>query len=237
MRKLLGVLCVAGLLVGAANAQRDPVGRMYFDLAGNDGTQEGARVGNTAQENPQLDAGGGRLFVYWQFGHADQLMLGMGVDINIDNGGTIGEAFYYNPLIWAPRTRRWDAAVPNPAGGGGGSSVAFQAASVTQAGVGNGVDYVGFDNKLVMGDGPNGSTLLGYVDVVGDAGTNIWFSGNGFGIAEEGGVPDDTVYFGFGDEAVPNLTGVSAVADATIVPEPASLMLLGLGALALRRRR
>ena len=51
----------------------------------------------------------------------------------------------------------------------------------------------------------------------------------------------DEVYLGFGDEnagVMGNSFNVgSPIAEATIVPAPSSLMLLGLGVLALRRRR
>ena len=243
MRKLLGVLCVAGLLVGTASAQ---VGRLYFDLSGNNGDEDFPRDGATAQENPVLPGGGGRLFIYWQFGHrgiddgkggypADhQRILGLGVDIKIDGDAVINQAYYYNPSIFL-HDWRWNVSSPNPPG----PSPTFNAANVNQYGLLNHEFAVADDGQLEITDGPFGSTLLGYIDVtaVTDVSGSIRFSGNGFGIAEYGGDSSDTVYFGFGDDAVNTLTGTSTVADATIIPEPAGLMLLGLGAMALRRRR
>ncbi len=245
MRKLLGVLCVAGLLVGTASAQ---VGRLYFDLSGNDGTEDGARDGTTAGENPALGIGGGRLYVYWQFGHrggADPLppdqqkILGLGVDIETTGDVEITGSYYYNPtLLRVPIVlKRWNEAYPNPAQAypDDTTSIAFQAANVNQIGLINAAGTEEFDLQHDPSDlGEFGTTLLGYVDVTGADGA-VWFAGNNFGIAEVGGDPSDLVYFGFGDPPVDGRR--SRDPDATIVPEPASLMLLGLSGLALRRRR
>jgi len=59
------------------------------------------------------------------------------------------------------------------------------------------------------------------------------------GIARRGGVQGgDMVYFGFNDPAIRNdaFGQTSALPDLYLIPEPASLLLLGLAGLALRRR-
>lgn len=228
MSKLVGILILLGIALAPAAAQGDIIGRLYFDLLGNDGSESGPRLGPTAKVNPELPNGGGRLFIYWEFGHTDQLILGLGVDIEIIDG-LITEAFYYNPEIpLSPPLDRWNQAVPNPAQNPNVDRIPFQAANVNQAGLRNADGFP--DNQFDPTDGPFGSTLLGYVDVVNDADqfADIRFHGNNFGIAERGGHPGDTVLFGFGDPLDPH---------ARIIPEPGGLMLIGLGALALSRRR
>ena len=92
MRKLIGALTVAGLLVACANAQ--PGARIYFDEAGsvpgNQAEGDAPHPGVTAKINPSL-FGGGRLYIYWEFGGANQNVFSPNYDIEID-GGTITNA-------------------------------------------------------------------------------------------------------------------------------------------------
>jgi hypothetical protein len=229
---------IAGVCVGTAAGQRAPVGRLYFDVAGNDGMESSPRVGPTAQVNPELPDGGGRLFLYWQFGHEEQRMYAAGFDIEVF-GGQLAQAYLYKPTLQLGM-ERWYSARPNPPETPGGGLASFFGANVFEVGLRNRAGFEQTDQQFDPIDGPFGSTLLGYVDVVNDSGVpaEVFFRGNLYGIAEQGGWPDDTVYFGFGDGAVRTISSISALADATIVPEPSSLTVLALTATGwlLRRR-
>ena len=83
-----------------------------------------------------------------------------------------------------------------------------------------------------------GTTLLGYVVTVGSDGL-LWITVESPIFARLGGSSQDLVYFGFGDDPVTAgaIGERTRLPDAIRVPEPAGLTLLGLGALAIRRRR
>ena len=258
MKKLLGVLFVAGMLVGYASAQ-GAGGRMYFDLAGNvPGNQEendAPHPGATAKVNPELPDGGGRLYIYYEFGAANQTVLSPNYDIEIDNGVIENAWNYNNTNIGGIGFTRWEPLGDPPADyavepwnfpGGpannptavGGPVVSFTSAAIIAFGLKNDAAHQGLDNQLAIGDGPFGSTLLGYVDVSSPSTASVWFRIGELGFAILGGNEDTPIHLGFFDEPVrAGSTDRSTMADATIIPEPASLMLLGLGALALRRRR
>ena len=87
-----------------------------------------------------------------------------------------------------------------------------------------------------------GTTLLGYFEWENTnpfpARSDVYMTVEDPAFALLGG-GSGRVNFGFGDASVAgNEIGVrTTIADATLIPEPASLMLLGLAALVMRRRR
>lgn len=236
MTRLVFGALVMWSVAGSALAQSEPLGRLHFDLAGNDGQENSPRTGPTAQVNPALPDGGGRLFLYWQFGHASQGIYAIGFDLEII-GGTVEAAYFYKPELHL-EFERWRFARPNPPETPGSGIVSLIGrSSAPYIGVRNHADFEQIDRQFDPNDSPFGSTLLGYVDVANAPGTRaeIFLRGNGVGIADEGVNVPRPVYFGFGDGAVDPLTGVSALRDAVILPEPASLLLLLAGA-GVRRR-
>lgn len=255
MKKLLSVAFFAGLSVAMASAQ-DESFRFFFDTVGNDGTAQGARsAANLSFTNPNI-AGSGRLFLYLQYGTANQDFSGNNMRIDITGGpATLTGGSMYNHKS-TTNLDRWGT-IPNSTVTAGVTSWEFGSVfKVGAAGFGaknvasNGTGAPDVeDNHFDRTDGGNGfgTTLLGFVDVNSNGGNSNVFMQNGD--SGSGGVTitsNDYVYFGFGDNAYLNKKGAAhggaggdtlRTADATITPEPISLALLGLGALILRRRR
>ena len=263
MRKLIGILTVAGLLAGYANAQ-GPGARIYFDLGGstpgNQAESDAPHPGATAKINPIGDSTDGpvRLYIYWEFGGANQNVFSPNYDIEVDDGHITNAWNYNNTNIGGIGFTRWEPLGGDPPTDYGvepwnfpggpdnnptavnGPSVSFTSAAIIAFGLANDAAHQGLDNQLAIGDGEFGSTLLGYVDVVADAAeATVWMTVGVQGIAIEGGGPNDRIFFGFLDDPVSagDSGRRTAIQEATVIPEPASLMLLGLGVLVLRRRR
>jgi hypothetical protein len=107
-------------------------------------------------------------------------------------------------------------------------------------------DKLGFNGTAATTGNTNRFYLIGEMQVQGPAGGSLKLAVGPAWITSSGGLPaTDLVDFGFGDPAIrsqgiiDNVSatgGVSALADLTITPEPASLILLALAGLALRRR-
>ncbi len=234
------VLCLLGAVAAAPAAGE--TGRLFFDLAGNGGNQHGPHPGGLALENPVLPPGGGRLYIYWEFGRpsgAGQNVLGLNYRVTVD-GGIVTEAMHYNPtsLFSVPR---WQPVpgnpAPNPAVNPNAPSQRFTAVNISAFGLRNDTAHIKNDPGY---DPQTNTTLLGYVDVAGPSTASVWITVDTLGIAIQGGSPSDDIYMGFGDGPVP--AGGSPgrrtdLPEATIVPEPAALLLMLAGAAAWTRRR
>jgi hypothetical protein len=244
-RTAFAALSLAVLTAPAASAE---TGRLFFDLAGNGGTDWAPHPGNLSLTNPALPPGGGRLYLYWQFGRHggedSQHVLGLNYNVTVD-GGTLTRAMHFNnPYLGGILGPRWypvpSNPAPNPAINPGGSTQRFTAIDIIGLGVGNGPFFVAADDQY---DAASNSTILGYVDVLdeGNAGAEIWITVDRIGIAIQGGGRDDEIYMGFGDGpllAGRNMGQRSDIPEATIIPEPATVALLmaAMAAVSIRRR-
>ncbi len=234
MKKLFAVI-VAGALTGAAFGQADTF-RFFFDLSG--AAEGSANAGPSANTNPTVVTSGD-LYVYLMYGAADQQFNSISLDFTVTGPGSIDAVDVYNHPIVAPSAptgARWNTV---------DETGDFDAFRISEFGARNIPDMSG-DTHFTSGganDGANGVTLLGKLSVSytgnpGDPAAEIRMANGSLTNARQGGSNTDNVYFGFGDASTKNKVGrTSADPDAYITPEPASLALLGLGVLALRRRR
>lgn len=248
MRKLLLSLFVVGLTAGVATAQ-DESFRFFLDERGNDGTDQGARSGSVSFHNPTV-AGGTPLYIYLQYGTANQDFSGTNLRFDVSGPATITAGNFYNHTVNG--LDRWQT-IPNKVWPAGGNATSWTIGSVFKVGGGGfGAKNVGAgaDTHFSSTDGSTfGTTLLGTITFDYTAGgvgkAEVKMQNGSSGSAGVTIAPGDFVYFGFDDAAVANKKGgavggtggPTTIADAYITPEPVSLALLGLGALVLRRRR
>jgi len=252
---------VVGLLTSGAFAQ-DEGFRFFFDKTGV--ADNAARPAATALAftNPSVD-GSGRLYLYIGYGTNNQNFSGNNLRIRITGDATFTGGALYNHQC-NPVTR-WQAVTGGVAPVAGTTDWVINSAfKVGGAGYGarnndgtgnNGPDTPGAFGPTMSADshfrsddgslnnGLFGTTLLGYIDVAHGASAvdaQVFIGSGDSGSAGVTVGPADIVYFGFGDAGTTNKANrTSATADATIkaIPEPASMALLALGALALRRRK
>lgn len=247
MKHAVVALIALGLFVVPANA----VGlRVFFAPQGvGPGTALGGVTPTLAvpQGGPYTPASPGRFYMWARLegGNGNMLYLSWGVNIratgnvNIVNfvPGVNGNIYnYYNGDT---DVYRWQ----------GYNNGDYSATSLLNVRVMCGTaGYFGIRDKNYLNsdlqwDPTTKSTLLGYLDVTGSAG-GLFYQVGDLGIIRSGGTWEP-VYFGFGDDALglmgnskqlPTGSETGFLLDAKIVPEPASLLLLGLTGLLLRRR-
>jgi hypothetical protein len=262
---------VAGLAVGAANAQFGDEGiRFFFDeFDVSDATARTALDPDLSFVNPTAANGlgadaGTPLYVYAAYGTNNQSMSSVGLTINITGPGVFRSGSVYNHLC--NPVNRWQT-IPTASPVNGSTSWAW--GNVVKVGAGgygarnndstgaNGASSPGStgptqtaDSHFRADDGSTfGTTLIavayidntsGVAETPGTASVSVKFANGASGNAGETVTAGDTVYFGFGDAGTQNKAGrTSASPDAYVyaTPEPATLALIGLGVLALRRRR
>jgi len=257
MKRILATLAGLSMLAGAASAANlrlffstdDPIDVGHNPLpvpAANGAMNVAAQTSNAlaspselaSSSNAALTPAGGRLHLWGtgDLGDPDpNVWNGIGVRIGITGGAGVGITAGGGLNVTSPTTlRRWETGSDfNPTG----SPARYNFIAVTRAGL----------NLPPLGDGwDNGSNAvyLGYIDLSGNTGATaaeVRLSVDDAGISRQGGdVNVDRVFFGFGDAGLRgDAFGQSSTgADATVaaVPEPASMLLVGLAALALRRR-
>ena len=232
MRKILVAMVLLAFVAVPANGYGL---RLFYDLS-NDGAQ-------IVRDATPTAAAGQPVYMWAE-------MLGLVapdvqhwnmVSVNIEGlvtpSTTLQSALFYNNAVFG--TPRWQSQTYNGVALPTQSAQDFRNFYVdTGHGVTNKWGLYGLDTEYYDDGAGHVYILLGEFTFSGFGGTHIGV-GNG-GIVRSGGGGAEPVYFGFGDEADgldgDDFLATSTLFDAFITPEPASLILLGLGALALRRR-
>jgi hypothetical protein len=217
--------------------------RIWFSLTGVD---EGQPIDGTppeyyAQVNPQVDASVGtvRLYIWGTLGGAYYNYHTASLDVNVyPQAGSVvlvaSDFYNFNSPLYPAVWRWWILEQGNL------SEHKLDDAWMQGEPFGWGWSYLAEVAGDAQYDPQTLSMLLGYVDLEmsPDAQGQIFFGVGEFGFSYD--APGGSIYFGWGDPAInqdqPPYGQESQLADAVIVPEPATLLLL-LIPLALVRRR
>ncbi len=242
MKPWLGVLAGGALFVTPALAQ-DSAFRLYLAYEGVEGNTPLGGI-SPDQRNPLVDPHrGARLYVWGQVIGAETPQKYVSVGYNVV---TTGAARVIGASTWNYTNilSRWSVTNPGTLGGGTLQNVRLTANPIGFFGVADNAGPGNFDGQYDPG---TKSSVLGWIDVdaAGGPGGGIFLQVGDIGIIRTNtlGNPSatwDDVYLGFGDEGAGIMGNSfdrgSPLPDATVVPEPASLLLLGLAGLAIRRR-
>ncbi|MCG3128642.1 MAG: hypothetical protein CHACPFDD_03531 [Phycisphaerae bacterium] len=239
-----GFLVCALDTVGLASAD-GPYIRFFFDTAGS-GEQEDRGAGDLALTNPTV-FDEGRLYLYAQYLVPQETWFIVSLDFEVTGGAVITGWNVFNHYL--DPVDRWTD-VGNKAGAGMTTKIddVYMATVGVEPGLFVPPNDFGIDDPKHFRDHQEdhinafGNTLVGYIDVSanGSAYSELRFGVGAFGIDSREGAFAKPITFGFGDENAGlfgNSYGMqSPIADATIVPEPATLGLMLVAASRVRRR-
>ena len=228
MKHLIAVVAIVALVAVPASAQDEKI-RLFLDEVG--------ATGDPTFVNPVTTAG--TLYLWAEMVDSPAEVHWNSVSFNILGTGDVmvTGATMYNTNVFG--TDRWQGQTYNGDAFPTAEAKDFRNFYVSAGfGVTQQWGRLGFDPDY-RDIGGQEVNLLGEIQFSGTGGDIFIGVGLG-GIVLSGAPAAMPVYMGFGDEDS-GLMGdsfdqYSRDADAAIIPEPAGLMLLGLGALALRRR-
>ncbi|MFH1746490.1 MAG: PEP-CTERM sorting domain-containing protein [Planctomycetota bacterium] len=228
MRKFIAAMMCLGLVASVASAGQL---QLYFSTTG---AGDVVPPEYAAQINPELPMGGGTAYL-WAFVNTGNIWNGLALE---SHGALATAGEMYNDALPILGGIRWEPAPASDLDPVGDNYIfGF---SVTRMGLGSSMEAVADANfgwdKYIPGTGGGHYLVAEYTY---DGSAPVFLAPGLGGISLSGSNPGaNDVYFGFGDAPVPdNAVGqMSDIADLTFIPEPASLLLLGLAGLVLRRR-
>lgn len=241
MKKFLATVALIGIGASAAQAVQ---ARYFLSTVGlsDPNNPDSAAVAPPVGTDPSIDVGADpgattRFYIWAQLLTPATDLKGFNFQFRSTGNVQITGTNVWQNNFTVPGFARWNAAgVPGTANSGTPSQLVdiSPTVAVLEPGVTNGA-FAGFDDQWI---GAIGAAVVGYVTVQGNNGeVHIINEGTGFLQVD----PNNRVFLGF-DDAVGNPAEIlgqpydNASPEALITPEPVSMALMALGALALRRR-